>query len=318
MAVQHGGAAIRLPLLCLLFALAGGFLYSQTPAGFTGYYSPRFLAGINLYREGRWLDAAAELRAAQESATSGWEWVESLYWVVLSELAASDYGSALRDMDDLAKAAPGSGRSADLVYHRARAYYYLGYYDEAIVLFKQYADRAGQGGESRKAAALYWIGECLYSMGQLEKAADFFGMVVNHYSGSVKYEAAAYRLDLIKQKKIEMELLAMLKVSHEESLRTLEEFQRREKTYGEAINAYQKRLAEIVKDTRLADIENSNIEYQRQLSEAQERIRYLEEQLGIPFEEPALPDDLRARAQQLRNEIQWDINKLENGSGGVR
>ena len=301
--------AVLPPLLCLLLVMTGEPVRAQDG----GQFSERFLAGIHRYQEARWLEAAAEFRAAQEIAPARQEWVEALYWVALTELAASDYGSALRDMDELEKTAPKSGRKMDIMYHRARAYYYRGYYDEAIVLFKNYADQAGKGGESRKAAALYWIGECLYSMGQLDRAADFFGMVVNEYPGSVKFEAAAYRLDLIKQKKIEIELLAMLKWSHEESLRTLEEYQRREKTYDQALNAYQKRLAETMKDTRMEDLESSNAEYQRQLAAARERIQHLEARLADPSGLP--PDELRVRAQQLRNELQWDINNMESGGG---
>jgi tetratricopeptide (TPR) repeat protein len=298
----------------LLLAALAGYVYPQMPGQDArgDQFSSRFLSGINLYREARWLEAAAELRVAQEAAANKQEWTEALYWVILTELAASDYGSAVRDMDALEKNAPESGRRADIVYHRARAYYYLGYYDDAVVLFKEYADRAGEGGESRKAAALYWIGECLYSMGQIDRAEDFFGRVIKDYPGSVKYEAASYRVELIKQKKIEVELLSLLKLSHEESLRAAEEFQRKEKTYDQALNAYQKRLAEMLKDTRLADLENSNIEYQRQLAEASERIRSLEERLtGV--QSPAPPNELRVRAQRLRNEIQWNLDSLEKG-----
>jgi TolA-binding protein len=209
-----------------------------------------------------------------------------------------------------------SGSHADMVYLRARAYYYLGYFEEALLLIKQYADSAGEGGESRKAAALYWMGECLYSMGQLEQAAGFFNQVIEAYPGSAKYEAAAYRLDLIKQKKIEVELLALLKWSHEESLRTAEEFQRKEKTYEQTLNAYQKRVADMLKDTRLADLENSNSEYQRQLAEAEEKIRFLEEQLESQAEPGAAsPEEMQTRAQQLRNELEWDLRNLEDGGG---
>jgi tetratricopeptide (TPR) repeat protein len=282
-------------LLCLLFLAMPGFVFSQQSwqNAYGPRYSPRFLSGINLFREARWLEAAAELRAAQEAALNSHDWTEALYWVVLAEIAAADYGSALQDMDALEKAVPGNSRSADIVYHRARAYYYLGYYDEAIVLFKQYADQAGPGGESRKAAALYWIGECLYSMGQFDRAGDIFGLIVREYPGSVNYEAASYRLDLIKQKKIEVELLDLLKWSHEESLRTVEDYQRREKTYAQALNAYQKRFGEILKDSGQADAQYDN-----------------------PDAEPVSPEEMKFRAQQLYDKIQTSIERLEASGGG--
>jgi TolA-binding protein len=288
------GFSMRPFLHCLLFLVMAGFVCSEESwqGGFEGQYSPRFIAGINLYQEARWLEAAAELRAAQETARNSRDWTEALYWVALTEIAASDYASALRDMDELEKGAPDSSRIRDIVYHRARAYYYLGYYDEAILLFKQYADHAGPGGESRKAAALYWIGECLYSMGQFDRAGDVFNLVVNEYPNSVKYEAASYRLDLIKQKKIEAELLDLLQWTHEESLRTAEDYQRREQTYEQVLSAYQDRFGEL-------DDEVSEEEY--------------------PVDTRDLPpEELKTRAQQLYEKIQSDIDNLENRDGGIR
>ncbi|GHV94734.1 hypothetical protein AGMMS50293_10540 [Spirochaetia bacterium] len=312
------------PFLMSLLFFSTAFAFSQEMGkGDTSYFSYHFQNGVSLYQEARWLEAAAELRSAQETAENTRQWSEALYWVILTELAASDFGSALRDMDELEKGAPESSRNADLVYHRARAYYYLGYYEEALVLFKRYADGAGPGGESRKATAMYWMGECLYAMGQLEKAGDFFNWIIEQYPGSSKYETASYRLDLIKQKKIEVELLALLKWSHEESLRTTEEYQRKERTYEQALNAYQRRIAELLKDTRLAELETSNAEYQRKLAEAQETIRLLETRQGSSppsgsDASSASTEDLKVRAQMLRNEIQWDLNNLENETGGSR
>jgi polyhydroxyalkanoate synthesis regulator phasin len=142
-----------------------------------------------------------------------------------------------------------------------------------------------------------------------------FSLIVGQYPGSVKYEAAVYRLDLIKQKKIELELLSMLKLSHEESLRTIEEYQRRKKTYDQALNAYQKRLADIMKDTRLEDLESANTDYQRQLFEARERIQELEARLADTRQEQQ-PNELTVRARQLRNEIKWNLNTPQNSGGG--
>jgi TolA-binding protein len=123
------------------------------------------------------------------------------------------------------------------------------------------------------------MGECLYSLGQLNKAQDVFSQIVEQYPQSVKYEASSYRLALINQKKIEVELLAILKWTHEESLKTVEEYQRRERTYDQAIIAYQKKIAEMLRDSHLADLEASNADYRRRLIEAQARITALEQRL---------------------------------------
>jgi hypothetical protein len=102
---------------------------------------------------------------------------------------------------------------------------------------------------------------------------------VEQYPQSVKYEASSYRLALINQKKVEVELLSILKWTHEESLKTVEEYQRRERTYDQAIIAYQKKIAEMLRDSHLAELEASNAEYRRRLIEAQARITALEQRL---------------------------------------
>ena len=211
-------------------------------------YTGRFQNGARLYREARWQEAAAEFRYAQEIAENPDDWEQALYWVILTELASADYGSALRDMDELERFAPNSAYTRDMVYHRARAYFNNGYFEDSLVLFKRYNDSITSNdpeSADRKAAAFFWMGECLYSMGQFDEAEQFYTWVISRYPESPKVEVSSYRIDLIKQKKIEIELLALLRWSHEESLRTSEEYQRRIKTYENTLNAYQRRIAEL-------------------------------------------------------------------------
>ena len=59
----------------------------------------------------------------------------------------------------------------------------------------------------------------------------------------VKVEAAQYKVSLIQLTQKEVELARLLKWSHEEFLKSTEDFQSRERTYQQAIEAYQKRLA---------------------------------------------------------------------------
>jgi tetratricopeptide (TPR) repeat protein len=229
----------------------------------------------------------------------------------MAELAAADYRSALRDMDELEKA--GTSRSADIVYHRARAYYYLGYYEDSIAQFKRYNDSiraADRESTDRKAAAYFWMGECLYSMGQLEEAEKFYSWVLAKYPASPKVEISSYRMDLIKRKKIETELLSLLKWSHEESLRTSEENQLKIKTYENTLNAYQKRVTDLSQGSRVIDLEESNAEYQRKLSEAERRISLLEGELAQNN------NSNLERAKQLRNEAHWELQALENNKRG--
>lgn len=264
----------------------------------------RLRRGLEFYQQGRWREAAAEFRRAQDEALDSELKAEALYWIALSGISAKDYAGAVRDMDQLELIAPESKRLREVPYHKGRALYYLGRYEEALMLLKLYADQmgglppAGSETAARKSAALYWIGECLYAMGQLDYARDIFTTVTQDYPRSAKFEASSYRLALIHQKKIEEELLNLLKWSHEESLKAIEEYQRRERSYDQALIAYQKRIADLLKDSRLADLDSSNTQYRRQLAEAEERIRALEEELA-KYRSPAPGSGGEARRGRL-------------------
>jgi TolA-binding protein len=276
--------------LCLCFVLfPAPFIPAQSLSSV-----PRLTAGVNLYSQGKWREAVLELRRVQAEASSRELRAEALFWISLAELSAGEFNEALRDMDAVAETDPGNRRLPELPYHRGRALFYLGRYDEAIVFLSRYSEslvpRPGfvpsAADISQRAAALYWTGECLFSMGQLDRAADYYRFVTDEYPGSSKHEASLYRLDMINQKKTETELLSLLKLSHEESLKNMEEYRRREQNYEQALNAYQRRIAEITSDTRIQDLENSNAQYRQQLESAEARIRSLENTLrGISVNE---------------------------------
>jgi TolA-binding protein len=212
-----------------------------------------------------------------------------------------------------------------------------------MALLYEYATKAGTEEQARISAASYWLGECPLSLGQLDRAKDFFTAITEQYPDSAKYEAASYRLALINQKKVEAELLALIKWSHEESLKTIEEYQRRERAYDQALNTYQRQIAEHQRDNRLSEIENDNAEYRRQLNEAYERIfaleRLLESRGGVvqqapPYSAPphnaplgappgaspgaspgAREDEKLAWAMQLRRELEQNLRKMEDANG---
>ena len=234
------------PLLLGLLLITAGISFAQERSRTD--YLQRYQNGTQLYQIERWQEAAMEFRRAQELSPNNDDWSQALYWVILSELAYSDYGSAIIDMDELQRRSPNTAYTRDMVYHRARIYFNQGYFDDALLFFKRYIDSVSHLSDSvtvdRIAAAYFWMGESLYSMGQYDEAAKFYTWVVDQYPKSPKYDACLFRLELIKQKKIEAELLALLQWSHEESLRTSENYQRTIRTYEQALDEYQRRIAE--------------------------------------------------------------------------
>ena len=304
----------------VIFIFLGTFLSAQslTPS----QLQARFNTGVDFYSHGRWQEAVQELRLVHSQAVTKEQRAEALFWISLSELSAGQYAEALRDMDALVETDPANFRIAELLYHRGRVLYYLGRFDESIVNLKRYADSfVNESGSvknpadgDKRAAALYWIGECLFSMGQLDMAVDIFRYVAAEFPASTKYEASVYKIDLINQKKIEAELLNLLKLSHEESLRNMEEFRRREATYEQAMIAYQRRIAEMLRDTRLQDLENENSQYRQKLEAAESRITTLENSLR---ETTTVLDQFRytTSLERLRN-LRSSAQEIENRIGG--
>ncbi|MDR2900787.1 MAG: tetratricopeptide repeat protein, partial [Treponema sp.] len=200
--------------------------------------------GISLYGEGRWGDAVAELRKAHaESEGDNIKQADILSWISLAEIGAGEYEEAIKDLDEITAINPNGAWNVEIPYYKGRCLYHLGEFDEAIISLKSYADAVSD--PMKKASSFYWVGECLFSLGQFDLAQDVFYRVIDDYPQSVKYEAANYRIALIDQKKVEAELLAILKWSHEESLKTVEAYQRRERSYDQAIIAYQKRITDM-------------------------------------------------------------------------
>jgi len=287
------------PLAVALALALAGRAAAQTGGADT--VLARLSGGIQLYGQGLWDDALRELRQVKTDGANAAQEAEAYYWIGLSELALGDYLSALRDLEAVERADPTSRRVAELAYHRGRACYFLGRFDEALVLLKRYDDGIPVGPDgrpsaqdaARKAQALYWMGECLFSLGRLDQAEAAFLAVTQDYPQSAKYEAASYRVALIGQKRVEAELLGLLKWSHEESLKTVEEYQKRERSYEQALIAFQKRIADIYKEEGIAEIEAANTRLRQQVStlerenaqarqrlaEAEQRIRSLETEL---------------------------------------
>jgi TolA-binding protein len=274
--------------------------------------------GLRLYGAGSFAEAVSEFRNVDPGDA---DHPEALYWTGLSQMSLGSYRNALETFDTLEARYP--GRKAELPYHRGRVLYYLGNYEEALIVLSDYSAR--ENDKTLKAASLYWAGECLYALGQFNTAETVFAGVVEKYPGSAKYQAALYRMELIKQKKIEAELLSILNWTHEESLKTQEEYQRREKDYDLTIMAYQKRIAELQGDPRAFDLELSNEDYKKQLDVAEQRIALLESSLreanavlleqGEQSEEPVpayINRDTALRLLSLKN----DLLALQNAITG--
>jgi len=260
--IHKKAVLVPLIMLCLgLFSVSA----QNRPAS-----SQEFLdIGLSLYSEALYTESLALLRCIPSGDPL---YPDALYWISMSEIALRKYNEALTDLEKLAKLK--SRWSGEILYNRGRCYFYLGEYEKALVNFGGHAESLEEE-DLRRAVSFYWMGESLFALGRLDSAANAYSIVVDKYPYSVKYEAACYRLELISRKKVEGELLALLKWNHEESIRSLEDYRARERIYEQAVADYKREIAALRGDPSGAGPDN----YQSR-SQTEARIDVLEENLA--------------------------------------
>jgi TolA-binding protein len=237
---------------------------------------------------------------------------DAYYWSILSDLALKDFDSGTKDVEFFLGNYRNNPHYPDVIYQNGRLSFMKDDFEKALRIFQSFISAYPR--HDMYPAALFWAGECMYQLGQFADAEKAFSVLVDKYPDSVKRETAQYRLDLIEQKYREIELLKLLKWSHEESLKSIEEFQRREKSYEQAINAFQRKIADMLKDTRqaeleqrIADLEKQNADLTQRLNEKDAAIAALTQQLnalspGVVAAVPAATTDDRETLLSMKNE----------------
>ena len=264
----------------LLFFTIITNVFSQHDAA----YMLNLRQGITHFGRGNWILAIESLEPLLNSSNNAVA-AEAHFWTAMSRFSNNDFQKSIEIIETIFMFYPDYYNINELYYHKGRALFHLGFFDDAILTFNEYINTLGPDNNldsaslSKKASSLFWVGESLLNMGHLDRAEDTFSFITINYPASVKYEASLFRIALIGQKRIEEELLRLLRLSHEESLRNTMEFQRRETAYEQAIIAFQNRIIDLESDTRLADLEADNAMYELELSLSRERIQFLEARL---------------------------------------
>jgi TolA-binding protein len=198
--------------------------------------------GVELFGQEKYREALDLFGKVMSDPKAKAERPEAAYWSVLAYLAVGDSGTAGASIDAFISAYPTSPRVPDLLYQKGRILYSKGDYEGSLKVFSAFSSAAPTS--DLMPSALYWSGECLYALGRLEEAERAFNAVTQNYPSSVKVEAATYRISLIGLEYRQRELLKLLTWSHEESLRSVEDFRRREKAYESSIAIYQKQISD--------------------------------------------------------------------------
>jgi TolA-binding protein len=197
--------------------------------------------GLALFRENDFGQAILFFENLAAEAKGTVVEADATFWLAKSLLAVRDLDRAASALEYFLSAFPEHPAYPEAFYQKGRLLYLQGEHESSILVLEEYIRVYPQ--MDFIPNAYYWIGESLYALGYLDEAAKVFNTVVETYPKSFKVEAARYRLSLITFKKRENELMKLLKWSHEETLKTIEEFQRRERAYEQAVAAYQRQIA---------------------------------------------------------------------------
>lgn len=312
----------RVFLAAALVVCVVGFVAGQSSSN-----ADALKRGIELFADGRYTEALPLFDTLFMDPGAGAYRAEGAYWAAMAHIATGDAKSADKAIDTFLTSFPGHERSAELVYQRGRLAFLLKDYERAVQVLASYVSSYPKG--EYLSAAIFWSAESLYALGRIPDAEKLYRTVVERYPESVKAEAARYRLALVQFKYREDELLTLLKWSHEESLRIIEEFQRREKAYEQALAVYQKRYGEAQMGTvaaqttleeQIAALKRSMDDMASRLQEKDVRVAELEAALSSASSEPSTATamagpvgadaELLAMKEQTLSLIEFYLEKL--------
>ena len=197
--------------------------------------------GIRLFRAELYNQAILQFRNVLLDKEYSAHHADAYYWMVQSYAALNKREDAVRNLEYFLANYPDHRYYANAFYQKGRLAFLQKQYENAIQVLQSFIESYPES--DYVPNAYFWVGESLFALGHLDEALTVHQTIVQDYPTSYKVEAAKYRVSLIQFKRREQELLKLLKWSHEESLKTVEEFRKRERTYEQTVVAYQRKLA---------------------------------------------------------------------------
>jgi TolA-binding protein len=222
-------------------ALGVALFAASLAAAWAEQTQSRLEEATSSFGQGDYSHAVVLLREIVLDPADSAQKAEAYFWLAKSYLALDNLQDGERSLEYFLSNYPDSPHYPEAFYEKGRLLFRQGDHENAIQVLQAFLERYADS--EYVPNAYFWVGEALYALGQLDDALLAFRKVVDTYPTSFKVEAARYRIALIEFKKRENELLKLLKWSHEESLKTIEGFQRRETAYEQALAAYQRKLA---------------------------------------------------------------------------
>ncbi len=284
---------VRSPLPFLLFSLLVATLLMTAQA----FGSPADLdEGIRLYRDGQYEQANARFRSFIADPAAAARRPDVYLLMAKSSIAVGKLDDAEKSLEYYLANFGGSPDYPEALYQKGRLLYLQEQYEESIQSLQSFI--ASNPSSPFVSSAWFWVGESLSSLGRIDDAERVFRKIVTDYPSSVKVEAAQYRISVIRLQKKELELARLLTWSHEDFLKSIEELQRREKTYEQAIEAYQKKLGSAGADQDARTVADLRAELEKKTAEAAELSAKLAQLTGSAAPAASSQTDLAAELQR--------------------
>ncbi|MAG14179.1 MAG: hypothetical protein CMN78_06245 [Spirochaetales bacterium] len=233
--------------------------------------------GISIFGSGRYDEALRVFREIILDSGLREHHSDAYFWIAKSYIALGQFENASKNLEFFVGEFPDNENYPESLYQRGRLSFLTGEYEASIRALKLFIESYPQS--PFVANSYFWVGESLYALGQFDSALEIFSIVAKQYSTSYKVEAARYRISVIELKERERELLKLLKWSHEEYLKALEEFDRKERGYEQALVTYQRTIRDLESrdfetqilsmTQRITVLQSQLEEYRGQLAEAE-------------------------------------------------
>lgn len=185
-------------------------------------------SGLNNFSSGNYTPALGDFR--EIILNSNYESLHgtAYYWIARCYMAQNLLDKAENNLDFFIQNFSENKLFPEAVYQKGRLLFRKGNYDSAIQIFYKFIESYSD--HPSVSNSYFWIAESLFYLGHLKESKIIYSMIIREYPNSYKLESSKYKLSLINLKYRENELLKLIKISHEEYLKALEDFQRKEKT----------------------------------------------------------------------------------------
>lgn len=209
-----------------LFAVVCGclvlFLFLVSPVSAeTDVADMALLQGYDAFLNEDWVSSLFFFRKAVSSGNAP---EETWYMLILSEMFAEDYESAVEDCNTFVANFPSGEYYSFALYQRGRALYHLNRKDESVSQLTEFCHLYPD--HELYAPALFWIAESFFDEYNYSASKVLYERIVSDFPRDAKASEAEERLRAIGQAEREEKLLYLLKVTGEEYLAAKEEYER--------------------------------------------------------------------------------------------